>query len=312
MNRIIGTYNGHSDGPMLLCIGAIHGNEPAGIEAIKKLIEMLNAEPDKNPDFHYAGNFIGVIGNIKALESNHRYIDKDLNRLLDPTTIKEVQNKKPDERNAEEKELLELTATIIELLDQYKPEKLVVLDLHTTSAKGGIFALPSEFADSIEIAKHLHAPVIRGFIGGIKGTSLHYFTTANIGIPTTAVVFEAGQHENPHSEDRCIAAIINCMRTIGCVKESDVESRHDEILQEFSRYLPPVSFLSAAYKISPEEEFSMQPGYVNFQLIEEGELLAYNKYGEIRAPMEGRILMPLYQNKGEDGFFIIKEEGERN
>jgi succinylglutamate desuccinylase len=47
--------------------------------------------------------------------------------------------------------------------------------------------------------------------------------------------------------------------------------------------------------------------YKNFDKISKDELLAFDKYGEIRSKEDGMILMPLYQKQGNDGFFIIKE-----
>ena len=41
--------------------------------------------------------------------------------------------------------------------------------------------------------------------------------------------------------------------------------------------------------------------------VKKGELIAKDKNGDIFSPANGRILMPLYQKQGEDGFFIIKE-----
>jgi succinylglutamate desuccinylase len=308
MERIVAKFTTGPGKPLLLCISAIHGNEPAGVTASMKVVEMLQNEPIVNPGFEFNGNYIGICGNINAFEHKQRYIDRDLNRMLYTELIEAVKAKDRDSLQNEEFELLEFTEAVTAILLEFQPSKLVILDLHTTSAKGGIFALPSEDPDSLILAKQLHAPVIRGFIEGIIGTTLHYFTQDNTGVPTTAVVFEAGQHENPHSKDRCIAAIINCMRSMGCVKDHDVENKHDEILQEFSSYLPAVSHLSFVYKIEPDEQFIMLPGYVNFQLIKQGESLAYNKNGAVKSQMDGRILMPLYQNKGEDGFFIIQEE----
>jgi len=47
--------------------------------------------------------------------------------------------------------------------------------------------------------------------------------------------------------------------------------------------------------------------YANFDPVTKGELLAYDRHGEIRAKFDGLILMPLYQKQGNDGFFIIKD-----
>ena len=51
----------------------------------------------------------------------------------------------------------------------------------------------------------------------------------------------------------------------------------------------------------------MKPGYRNFQRITKGEELAMDKKGPIYAPKEGMIIMPLYQNSGNDGFFLVEE-----
>ena len=51
----------------------------------------------------------------------------------------------------------------------------------------------------------------------------------------------------------------------------------------------------------------MVEGYKNFQKVEEGEVLAQDKSGKIVAPEDALVLMPLYQQQGEDGFFLIKE-----
>ncbi|MBK8705757.1 MAG: hypothetical protein IPN33_20815 [Saprospiraceae bacterium] len=68
----------------------------------------------------------------------------------------------------------------------------------------------------------------------MEGTTLHYFTDENMGIPTTGVSFESGQHDDPLSVNRAIAALINCLQIIGCIPEGTVENRYDEILRHYS------------------------------------------------------------------------------
>jgi succinylglutamate desuccinylase len=55
----------------------------------------------------------------------------------------------------------------------------------------------------------------------------------------------------------------------------------------------------------------MEPGFVNFQPVDRGQLLARDGRGEIRAGESGRILMPLYQSQGRDGFFLVREVSPR-
>lgn len=303
MDRIIGRYRGVEDGPLLVLIGAMHGNEPAGVRAIELLLKMLEVEPIKNRDFSLKGNVIGVIGNYRGLQSKQRFIHRDMNRCWSPEVIES-----DDSSIVEHQEIREVFKTLQEEIVTTQSQSAVVLDLHTTSSKQGIFVIPSEDQSSLEIAKQLHAPVVLGITKGLHSTSLHFFNSANMGIPTVPVVFESGQHIEPLSVNRAIAAIINCMRTLGMVREEDVENIHDKLLIEYSKDLPRVVDLVYGHPISEEDHFMMQPGYANFDPVEEGEWIANDMKGKIYSPYTGRVLMPLYQAKGEDGFFIVKEK----
>ena len=59
------------------------------------------------------------------------------------------------------------------------------------------------------------------------------------------------------------------------------------------------------HPIQPRYQFRMEPDLVNFQSVRKNQLLASDQNGEIRSPRPGRILMPLYQAQGDDGFFIV-------
>ena len=80
--RIIDRYEGVDPGPLLICIGSMHGNEPAGLLAIQEVFRLLDIETDFNPGFRYHGSFVGIRGNIRAIEKSQRFIDRDLNRML--------------------------------------------------------------------------------------------------------------------------------------------------------------------------------------------------------------------------------------
>ncbi len=302
MQRIIGRVRGDNPGPLLVLIGAMHGNEPAGVKAVEYLFKMLEVEPIRNPDFTLSGNVLGLIGNMKAYKHNQRFIDRDMNRCWSSNTLDE-----PMASISEHEEIKQVHDTIIQEIKETGSDTLILMDLHTTSSDQGIFSIPSESEESLTIAKELHAPVILGIADGLKGTSLHYFNEENIGIDTTAVVFESGQHEDPLSVNRAIAAIINCMRTVNMIDGKHVENVHDNILIEFSKPLPKVAELIYGHAISEEDAFIMKPGFANFSLVSKGDWIANDKDGKILAPHSGRLLMPLYQKQGEDGFFIIEE-----
>lgn len=306
-DRIIGSYQGSEKGPLLLVLGSIHGNEPAGTRALQELFAMLKAEPPKNPGFSFRGKLIGIRGNLRAIEQKKRFIDKDLNRQWTPENINRVTSAPVSTLDSEDQELRELIDCITSEIANYQPEEIILLDLHTTTAYGGIFTVVSDDPRSINIGLAVHAPVIKGLLKGISGTSLHYFTTENFGISTTALCFESGQHNEPMAITRAVSALVNFLRATGCVKPEDVEHRHDLLLKKHAENLPAISELVTVHAIRQGDNFIMQPGYTNFQKVKKGTLLATDKNGNILMPSDGMILMPLYQPQGDDGFFIIKE-----
>ncbi len=304
--RIILDYNGDHPGPLLIVFGAMHGNEPAGVKALELMAKMLEVEPITNPDFTFCGNMLGLIGNFRAYNEGKRYINRDLNRQWIKADIDQFKYDSYESLTPEQVEIIENLEIIEDYILRLKPEKIIVLDLHTTSSKGGIFTICTDDPESIKIAVELHAPVIKGLLSGLQGTSLHYFTTENLGIPTVGLTFESGQHDEALSVNRAIAALTNCMRTIGCVKAEHIENQHDSILIEYSRDLPKVAELIYRKDIKDSPYFEMLPDYQNFQKVYKGEIVAKDSDGDVEIIEDSHILMPLYQKQGEDGFFLIK------
>ena len=59
-HRIIFDFNGNENGPTILFIGGMHGNEPAGSLALQKVGKELE-------NLKINGRVIGINGNLKAL-----------------------------------------------------------------------------------------------------------------------------------------------------------------------------------------------------------------------------------------------------
>ena len=308
--RIIGQYNGVSSGLLVVVFGAMHGNETAGVRALEELFQLLAHEAAVNPDFVFNGNLIGLTGNLQAHSAGQRFLEKDLNRQWTDEQVRRVLEMEPAMRHGEDREIGELHDLICTAIRETSAETLVLLDLHTTSAEGGIFCIPIDSMASLRLAKELHAPVILGLLEGIKGTLLDYasdnhFSVGGLPKQTLGAAFEAGQHEDPLSVSRSVSAIIACLKACGCIGEADLDDGHDDILIQYSASLPKVTALRYVHHIDPDDAFRMRPGYINFQPIQLGEYLADDIRGPILAPDKGLILMPLYQSKGSDGFFIV-------
>lgn len=307
LDRVIGRHEGKEGGPLLVVLGGIHGNEPAGVRALSLMFKMLEVEPITNPTFEYSGTILGLIGNRQSYILQQRFITRDLNRIWKDDNVERILKTDKSLLQTEALELREILDLIHAELANRDYSRLVVLDMHTTSSYGGIFTLPTNDPESLRIALELHAPVISGMIDGIEGTTLHYFRSDNFDIPTVAVVFESGQHNEDLSVNRAIAAITNCMRTIEAIKPDNVENVHDSILMEYSKNLPKLSQLHSMHPIARGDRFRMLPNFNNFQKVNAGQPLAEDRNGIIKSPVDAMLLMPLYQEKGEDGFFLIQK-----
>ncbi len=309
LQRVVARFQGRSKGPLLFVIGGIHGNEKAGIRAMKYLNKMLDVEPITNPGFVFRGSFIGLLGNIPAYKGGVRYKEKDLNRIWTKEDVAIAMDEDHPLHTIEHSEMRSLLLSIKREIVRYQPTEAVILDLHSTSSGGGIFTIPANDQKSITLARALNAPVITDMLSGLRGTTLHYFSDTQINnVSFTAITFEAGQHHDPLSINRCIAAVISCMKALGCVAEEDVENIHDNILIRYSKNLPSQSRLLYKHDIVEGDGFVMRPGYKNFQSITEGEHLADDHNGTIYARCSGLILMPLYQSQGSEGFYIVEVE----
>ena len=306
-NRLIGIHSGKEKGPLFICLGGIHGNEPAGVLALEKVFQMLEEEYVKNPQFEFKGKMLGLRGNLVALKAGVRYVDQDMNRSWGQNNIRKISNTKGQDLNAEEKEVKAIIEIVHQAIIDYQPDSVIVLDLHTTTATGGIFIIPALGEANIEFAKQFPVPVIIGALKGLEGSTMHYFTSKNLGVPTRAFTFESGQHNEPLSVNRAIAIIINCLKFIGCVKPEDVENRHNQILIKYSKDLPKITRLIDVHDITPEDQFKMKSGFTNFHPVKKGTLLAEDRNGQIHASEDGYILMPHYQEQGDEGFFLVQE-----
>src|SRR5580698_114157 len=73
--REIGRMVGRAAGPTLVVVAGMHGNEPAGILAARRVLARLAAD-----EVPLRGELIVLAGNVGALRAGKRYLAKDLNR----------------------------------------------------------------------------------------------------------------------------------------------------------------------------------------------------------------------------------------
>jgi succinylglutamate desuccinylase len=296
--RLLGEHTADELGTQLICLASIHGNEQAGVEALKNVLYLLDTVcPLKK------GRLVGLIGNLKALNEGKRFIHADLNRLWSVQQIEHAYQKPEEQRCAEENELVELHNCINKFIQEYNGPT-ILLDLHTTSANGGAFSIAPSHKTSKFMAANLCVPAISGVEKVLKTTIMSYFSQKQV----PGIAFEAGQHLDPQSITITEAAIWMAMATNGMIDSSCKQSLHAQqtLVNASDKNMPPRLKFLYRHAVSDDHDFSMLPGFVNFMPVKKGQPLANNKDGIIKSPFDGLILMPLYQKQGEDGFFIVE------
>lgn len=298
IKRKLADYDSGEPGPLIIAIGGIHGNEPAGIFAIHLVNERLQKH-----ELNIKGRFLGLAGNLPALEQGQRFVDEDLNRLFKEERISEIRQRK-HAKTAEEHELLQVLKIIEK--EARDREEVYFVDCHTTSSETAPYLSVNEFDKSIELAETFPLASVIGLEKSIPGCSAEYLN--KLGYHGFTV--EGGQHEDFSSIENIEAVIWMLLCNAGAVERrqgSHCFPHHHQLLAKNILEGKKKYHLVQHYKISEDEDFSMKPGYINFQKVEKGEWLASNQKEKIHSRYNGRILMPLYQAQGNDGFFLLRE-----
>lgn len=302
MPRVIARRRGDEPGPTLIVIGGLHGNEPSGIEAMRRVAARLASAPGR-----IRGDLVMLAGNVRALERGVRFIHHDLNRGWTGERLATLRAAEAvQELDAEDYEQLELAEELEQALASARGPAYL-LDLHATSAEGIPFALCRDDAVVRRFAGAFPLTLVLGLLEAIDGTLATYLGTHCI-----TVAVEGGQNADPASARNHEAVIRLALSAAGIVEAASPASLADDraVLAASRGELPPVLRVHHRHAIAAGDHFRMEPGYANIQRIAANQLLARDSGGEIRAPGAGYILMPLYQAMGEDGFFLGSEVAE--
>lgn len=303
-DRLLGRYEG-GPGPTLIAVGGVHGNEPAGIEAIGRVFDRLHADRPAG----FRGRLVGVAGNLSAInhpDRNVRYVDVDLNRLFTP---EELGSGRDTVEHREARELLAL----IEREAGESGGPVFVLDLHTVSSASPPFASLSDSLPARAFARHFPIPIFLGFEEHLRGLMTDH-VTSSLGCVT--MIVEAGQHDDPESVDVHAATVRTGLHAAGILALPDepAEERDPRLVLGRAaggrarrvydvRHREPI--------VSPA--FAMEPGMHAFRhLGRHHPVIARDGAVEIVSPVAGQLFMPNRQpvkRPGDDGFFVVVEVG---
>lgn len=291
--RIIGEYSVGKPGPLLFVTAGIHGNEPSGVYALKRIFGILEKE---KPEIN--GKIIGIRGNTKALEKEVRFIDEDLNRTW---TEENITSGRRDTNEKNE---------MFEIIDGLKKvsenpfTKHYFLDCHTTSAASEPYISVQDVNDNDSWAHLFPTYIIRGFSDIVAGCIDHYESR----IGNTGFVFEGGQHDSQESVQHHEGMIWLALKNAGMLKLDSLKEIPETVLFLEDKKKHQKTFeIAYRHGLADDDSFIMQPRFVNFQEIKKGDFLAVHNGKNILSDWNGYIFMPLYQSQGNDGFFIVKE-----
>lgn len=301
ISRVIAEIKGRPDGPNLVFIGGMHGNEPTGVLALKHVMRHVERLQPM-----LRGNVYALAGNLTALERGERFIENDLNRVWHADNVERARKRdyQPAEIINEVEEQIELWGKIDDLM-QACSGPFIFVDLHTTSVKSVPFITMSDTIMNRKFARKVPVPTVLGIEEYLSEPLLSYVNE----LGCVSLAFEGGQHSETESVQNHEALIWLALAYSGAMKRIEIPNfrKHFEHLRKRALNNDSVYEIRSRQGIDPGQLFQMMPGFVNFQKIKRDEPLARLDGKTLHAKEKGMIFMPLYQAKGSDGFFTIRK-----
>jgi predicted deacylase len=297
--RVIGRANSGRPGPLLICLGGVHGNEPSGGQAILRILHEIEHEIPLR-----RGRLVAITGNRRALLEGRRYIDEDLNRVWTEERYIHLRQGGQAPRRHEEREMLGMLEIIEEEL-ALPHDDVHLIDLHSTSGPGVPFGCAMDAGLDPAFFSAFTLPILVGLGPQMKGTVMDWFTRRG----HSAIGVEGGQHGEPETVDAHEAVLRVALDALG-LRGIDADPGLDEaraLLEKRAANLPRVLEVMTRFEVEEDSDFAMLPGFRNFDRVEKGQALARDRRGAIRAESSGWLLFPRYQAQGNDGFFLARE-----
>jgi len=297
IQRTLGDLGEGRVGPLLVAVAGLHGNEPAGVYALQRVIDRLERD---RPELR--GRFVAFAGNTRALERNVRFFDLDMNRAWTRARMEALgRGERLQPEGVEDVEQRELWSALTRVFGEAQGP-VICIDLHTISAAGRPFATLGDTLRNRDFALRFPMPKLLGIEEQIEGGLLEW--VSSLGHVTLG--FEGGQHDDPESVRAHEAFVWQALEHSGLLRPSDVPDRleHDACLQRAGRGIPGIIEVRHRHPVRAGDGFRMEPGWHHFQPVEKGTLLAHDASGPIHAIESGYVLLPLYQGQGDDGFFL--------
>ena len=296
VDRVIDHIQVKKGGPTVVFFGGVHGNETAGVFALKDVFEEIRFK--KIP---VNGEVYAISGNLGALESKQRFQHEDLNRIWFQERIERIVHSR-EIKHSEEEELSQLFRMLHNILDTGTPP-FYFMDLHTTSSDTSPFMVLNDSLLNRKYASNYPLPIILGIEEYLKGALLSYINELGY----VSLGFESGQHDDDKAVESCIEFIRYSLTLTQSVNVSEEKRQQLKGVIADSGNAPHRFYeIYHQHDIGSKNNFKMLPGFINFQVIPKGVSLAVVDGVQLKATKKRQIFMPLYQDQGNEGFYFIR------
>lgn len=291
-NRLIASVEHDHNKPTIIFFCCIHGNEKAGYVALKDFFDNIFACKEC-----INGNIYAIFGNQEAYLQGLRFIDKDLNRIWTKSHIKSAAQK---HNLSEYHEMIDIYNLIYDILNKTK-STVYSIDLHTTSGPTKPFIVMNDALNNRAFVRDLGYHVIFNVETFIEGSLLNLLND----LGHISLAFEGGEH---YSKDAVTEIKNFCYKSLYFSGIIDSEGLQRIGISKDKIRPKPAKYYEMVFRqdLKPNDTFEMIGNYVNFQKVKKGERIALLNGRSISSPKNYQIFMPLYQSKGEDGFFYVK------
>lgn len=298
------TYHGLAPGPRLLILGAVHGNETCGTQAITQLIEEL----DSGALAIERGTLTLLpVTNPLAYQLKQRSGERNLNRNM---------GHKPIAQDFEDR----IANALCPLLDTHD----VVLDLHSFHTGGAPFAMlgPQNNSGALEPFGHATEElalalntgphrILEGWLEtyarGAQRRTSGPATNPNYGVGTVeytrsrggyGITLECGQHDDPQAVHVARLAILQTLALLGLAA---LPLAPMPAGREILRLVDVTDFEH------PGDRFSRD--WDSFDAVKAGELIGTRHGGEpVCAPDDGFVVFPNPQAEvGGEWFYFARQ-----
>lgn len=261
-------------GPMSAIIVGVHGNEPCGPDALKKILPTLKLD---------AGTLYIILANPRALKEKVRFTEFNLNRAFKDTSEYKASIKKTYEYKRAQ--------YIKRILNNVE----ATLDLHSTKNKSDPFIICEK--NALSLVSNFPKRITRTVSGFAKvqpgATDDYMYRHGKIGITV-----ECGMHTDKRASNIAEQAIMTFLKNRGHIKDKKINTikSNREHLTVKKLYITKTNFV-----LAKEQD--------DFVWIKKGYVIGFDGTKKIIAPYDSYLLFAHNCNNSDMEAFLLAKKG---